>query len=345
MDLPKVSSSVSSPASGLVIDLVQVRKWASQAGLTDLATMSVPAQLDPASLTQMLADGVGDMTWLKKHRDLRLAPQKFWPAAQSLVVATHAYQPEPLLADGLQQARYAAGKDYHGLFRKKLSRLGQAIDQSAGLPRGSSRAVVDSAPVDERRLALLAGLGWLGKNALVVTPRRGSYQFLGVLFSAVPLEHQRGPHGDDRCGACQACEADCPTQALVDRRVVSERCISYLTIEHQGVIDPALGRQFQGWWYGCDQCQVVCPWNRFAPPAADGRLTGVARGQKELFAIRADNFDQVFAESAVRRIGYERFRRNLVVALVSLGRNQEALDLAQQESDLVRAQAQAFQLG
>jgi epoxyqueuosine reductase len=292
----------------------------------------------------MLLDGVGDMTWLARHQALRLSPQQFWPQAQSLVVATHAYQPEPLLADGLQQARYAAGKDYHGLFRKKLSRLGQTIDHASHLPRGSSRAVVDSAPVDERRLAFMAGLGWLGKNALIITPRRGSYQFLGVLFSAARLEHQVGPHGADRCGACHACETTCPTQALVERRVLSERCISYLTIEHHGVIDAQLAEHFQGWWYGCDQCQIACPWNRFAPAAGDGRLTGRPRRQAALLALQADQFDHAFAGSAVRRLGFARFRRNLVVALSSLGRHEEAQLLARDGPALAVEQARALGL-
>jgi len=167
----------------------------------------------------------------------------------------------------------------------------------------------------------------------------GSCFFIGCLFTSLRLERRSGGQGTDRCGSCRACEDRCPTAAIVDRRVLSERCISYLTIEHQGVIPRALAARFEGWWFGCDLCQEVCPWNRFAPPAGDQRLTGPRAGAEDLLAIGPQDFDRSFAGRAVRRLGYPRFRRNLLVALWSLGRLDEARSILAEGLELVRAQA------
>ena len=140
-------------------------------------------------------------------------------------------------------------------------------------------------------------------------------------------------------------ETACPTQALLDRRVLSERCISYLTIEHHGVIDRELANNFQGWWYGCDRCQDVCPWNRFAPAAADGRLTGSANSRSTLLELSSEKFDAYFAGSAVRRIGYERFRRNLLVALFSINEVDLARSILTDDAPaIVLQQAQELEL-
>lgn len=302
------------------------------------ATLRLPLDLDATGLDRQRADGVGDMRWQLAHRELRLDPGALFPPARALLVALLPYQ--PLLPEeregGLRRARYAAGRDYHSLFRRKLATVGDLLRDEAGHP-WPHRAFVDSAPVLERTLARRAGLGWIGRNALVITPGSGSYHFIGVLMTAAPLEERIGPHGADRCGRCTACESACPTAALVDRRVLSERCISYLTIEHHGVISHDLAEKISGWWFGCDICQQVCPWNRFAPEAGDGRLRG-ADDERRLLAIGPADFDTVFAGRAVRRIGYERFRRNLLVALWSLGRLEEVRPILAEGLPLVRAQ-------
>ncbi len=319
-------------------------------GLTALAVIAPPAGLDPAGLDQMLADGVGDMRYLEEHRDLRLDPVGLMPTAIRIVAVALAYSPNrdspdrdaASYASPLVRARYAAGKDYHQLLRGKLARVGDAINRARDA-HWRHRAVADSAPLNERTLARIAGLGWIGRNALLIAPDAGSYRFLGFLLSEAPLETRTGSAGADRCGTCTACEKRCPTAALVGRRVISERCISYLTIEHHGVIPKHLAERFEGWWFGCDLCQEVCPWNRFATAAADPRLTG-GDGDAALLAVGPDSFDQVFAGRAVRRIGYERFRRNLLVALLSLGRRDEALAILSEGLPLVRAQAQELSL-
>lgn len=318
-----------------MVTFVELTAMAAREGLTALAVIEPPAQLDPAPLDRMFADGIGDLTWLAEQREMRLRPTAMLPTARSLVVVAWHYQPTPGSGD-LRRARYAAGKDYHILLRQKLGRIGRALGVG-------QRACVDSAPISERVLAQFAGLGWIGRNALVIDPVAGSYRLLGVLLTEAEIERHDAGKGVDRCGTCTACEKRCPTAALVDRRVLTERCISYLTIEHKGVIARDLALLFEGWWFGCDLCQESCPWNRFAPPASDPRLQG-ADHDADLLAVTAETFDVHFAGRAIRRVGYERFRRNLLVALVSLSRQAECAPLLAEGLPLVLAQARELRL-
>ena len=318
-----------------MITFARLQEVSAREGLTALAVIDPPTALDPVPLDQMLADGVGDLTWLAEQREMRLNPRAMLPTARSLVVFAWHYQPTPG-SGALRRARYAAGKDYHVLLRPKIGRIGTALG-------AKNRACVDSAPVSERSLAQLAGLGWIGRNALVIDPTAGTYRLLGVLLTEAEIERHDAGKRADRCGACTACEKRCPTAALVDRRVLTERCISYLTIEHQGVIPRDLAMKFEGWWFGCDLCQEACPWNRFAPPADDPRLQGDDR-DAALLAITAEQFDAHFAGRAIRRVGYVRFRRNLLVALVSLGRLEECSSLLHEGLPLVLAQARELNL-
>lgn len=328
------------------LPFASVAAAAAELGIHELACLSpVPERLDSAGLDQLLADGVGDMQWLAEHRDLRLQPGSLLPGSRSLVVALLAHDPRPDRAPPSphqtaqpQRARYAKGKDYHQVLRKRLAQLGRAIDDLAG-GGTESRATVDSAPVNERSLARLAGLGWLGRNGLILHPKRGSYHHLGCLLTTAAIAAHHPGNDSDRCGSCQRCHQRCPTAALTGRRVLSERCISYLTIEHQGVIPRDLAERFEGWWFGCDLCQVACPWNRFAPDAEDQRLTGPGDPLETLLAVTAETFDHHFAGRAIRRAGYQRFRRNLLVASWSLGDLVTAGHLAREPIQLVRAQA------
>jgi epoxyqueuosine reductase len=342
-------------------------------GLTHLASLDAPASLDPAGLERMLADGIGDLAWIARERDLRLRPTGMLPTARSILCVAWHYWPgeglgvsatgrttpfsrrcdvrpspdDPHLGGtapgGLRRAAYAAGKDYHDLLRPKLGRVGRALNAACG-QSWEHRACVDSAPLNERTLARLAGLGWLGKNALLISPDTGSYRLLGFLLTEAPLTAVHGGHGEDRCGSCTRCETACPTKALSGGRCLTERCISYLTIEHQGVIPRALATQFNGWWFGCDICQEVCPWNRFAPPGEDRRLAGRDH-EADLLAVTADSYDRHFAGRAIRRLGWPRYRRNLLVALWSLGRLDEARVVAADGLELVQAQAAELELG
>lgn len=284
----------------------------------------------------MIADGLGDLDWLAGDRHLRLDGRGLLPTARSLLCVAWHYD-RPVDGGGLRRAAYAAGKDYHVLLRPKLGRVGTALNARYGMT-WRHRACVDSAPLNERTLARMAGLGWIGRNALLISPDTGSFRLLGFLLTEAELEPSHGGHGDDRCGSCRRCETACPTAALRDGRCLSERCISYLTIEHQGVIPRDLAARFGGWWFGCDVCQEVCPWNRFAPPGEDRRLAGTDH-EADLLALTADRFDAHFAGRAVRRLSWERFRRNLLVALWSIGRGAEAAPILAEGLPLVRAQA------
>jgi epoxyqueuosine reductase len=305
-------------------------------GLNHLATIEPPVSLPAEGLERMLADGVGDAAWIARDRALRLDPRGLLPSARSLLCVAWHY-PSPTGSAGLRRAAYAAGKDYHVLLRPKLGRIGKALNRVHDTA-WRHRACVDSAPLNERTLAQRAGLGWLGRNALLISPTSGSYRLLGFLLTEAPLTLVDGGLGADRCGSCTRCETACPTAALVGRRCLTERCISYLTIEHQGVIQRDLASRFGGWWFGCDLCQEVCPWNRFASPGEDVRLSG-QDDEAILLTLTIDGFDTYFAGRAVRRLTWAQFRRNLLVALWSIGRIAEAVRIAQDDIPLVRQQA------
>ena len=335
---------------GAVIPFTVVERLCRAQGIEAMAVIPAPEELDGADFAQMLQDGVGDMDWLVRQQELRRHPRRLLPGATRLLCTALPYHAEHTPAGceqepaGLRRARYAAGSDYHHLYRRRLAAIGDALD-AQGRPGWVHRALVDSAPLNERQLARRAGLGWIGRNALLISPATGSYRFLGYLLTSAPLAEHIAGLGEDRCGRCTACETRCPTRALTGRRVLSERCISYLTIEHQGVISKALAAVFEGWWYGCDLCQEACPWNRMAPAAGDARLRGDEPSARQLLAVRVHDFDQVFAGRAMRRIGYTRYRRNLLVALFSLGRLDEARQLLAASPELALVQAQGVELG
>jgi len=214
-------------------------------------------------------------------------------------------------------SRYALGRDYHKLIRKRLQQLAERIQQVAG-PFGY-RAFVDSAPVLEKAVAQQAGLGWIGKNTLLLNRKAGSWFFLGELFVDIDLPIDE-PVTRDHCGSCHACLDVCPTHAFVGERVLdARRCISYLTIELKGSIPVELRAQIGNRVFGCDDCQIVCPWNRFARPTAqsdflprhnldNAELAALFRWSEEEFLSRTEG-------SPLRRAGYERWLRNLAVGL------------------------------
>jgi epoxyqueuosine reductase len=225
---------------------------------------------------------------------------------------------EGVLADGNRAyvARYALGRDYHKVLRSRLQRLAERIGQEVGDFR--YRVFTDSAPVMEVELAVKAGLGWRGKHTLLLQREAGSWFFLGEIYTdlALPVDEAQ----DEHCGTCRRCIDVCPTGAIVaPYQLDARRCISYLTIEHRGSIPEALRPLLGNRIYGCDDCQLVCPWNRFAQPAAvpdfaprnaldDAALV-------DLFAWSAEEFERRMQGSAIRRIGHERWLRNLAVAL------------------------------
>jgi epoxyqueuosine reductase len=351
---------VSSPQSSL---LQVVRDQALALGFADLRVVSLQADVLAPSVAQMqewLERGyAGEMDYLHKHLALRADPSGLLPGAQTALVVGMNYLQDAGWQTNEAQAIgdpsravvsvYARGRDYHKVLRSALAKLGDAV--SCAIRPMGHRACVDSAPVMEVSLAQAAGLGWRGKHTLLLNREQGSMFFLGVLLTDLTLAQwqanapqqsgstdsplglspsasssaQDGAH----CGSCTACLSACPTQAFVGPyQLDARRCISYLTIEHSGDIDEALRPLMGNRLYGCDDCQRVCPWNKYAQMAAhpDFRVRhDLDRTQLlDLLAWRQADFERVFQGSAVLRIGYGRWLRNLMVVAGNALRSQAA---------------------
>jgi epoxyqueuosine reductase len=271
----------------------------------------------PAALLDWLQAGMaGTMRYLERQAQQRLAPETIVPGATRAVVVTRNYfTPEPARRPGTGRvARYARGRDYHRALRRPLRELAGFIRDLG--PRGTiARAYCDAGPVPERELAQRAGLGWIGKNTMLIDPVRGSYLFLAAVLTNLELEPDL-PFEADRCGSCRRCLDACPTEALVAPRVLdSRRCISYLTIEHRGPFDRASVPAWEEWVFGCDVCQEVCPWNvKFARVHQDD-LLGYDPELAQLDLVElAQLSDQElrarFGHTALERAGPAGLRRN-----------------------------------
>ncbi|MGE0080230.1 MAG: tRNA epoxyqueuosine(34) reductase QueG [Thiohalomonadaceae bacterium] len=300
-----------------------IRRWGRELGFRDVGIAGVDLPEAEAQLFAWLAQGRhGDMEYMARHGTKRSRPAELLPGTVSIICARMDYWPEAadaraVLADAslAYVSRYALGRDYHKLVRARLARLAERIAEAVG-PFGH-RVFTDSAPVLEKPLAAQAGLGWRGRHTNLLA-RDGSWFFLGEIYTDLPLPPD-GPTAN-HCGLCTACVEACPTAALsADGRIDARLCISYLTIEHQGAIPeplrPLLGNRI----YGCDDCQLVCPWNRFAQPSAEADFAprhGLdAAPLVALFAWDEASFLARTEGSPIRRIGHERWLRNIAVAL------------------------------
>ncbi|AXS81423.1 tRNA epoxyqueuosine(34) reductase QueG [Dechloromonas sp. HYN0024] len=269
-------------------------------------------------MREWLAAGChGEMDYMARHADLRADPQQLHPGTITVISAAIDYLPHLGTTDEPGQAaisRYAQGRDYHKLIRSRLQKLADAISELTG-PFGY-RVFSDSAPVMEVEFARQAGLGWRGKHTLLLS-KQGSWRFLGDIYTDLPLPPDEPI--DEHCGSCTACLDACPTRAIVaPYKVDARRCISYLTIELAGPIPeefrPLIGNRI----YGCDDCQLCCPWNRFAQlgdPEFSPRHGLDTASLINLFAWTAPEFDYRLAGNPIRRIGHERWLRNIAVAL------------------------------
>ena len=303
-----------------------IAAWARELGFQQIGIADLDLREAGERLRTWLARGFhGEMGWMERHGELRARPDLLVPGAVSAICVRMDYRPAQTgiiarLRDGESAyiSRYALGRDYHKLMRRRLAELARRI--AAALDCAVlQRPFVDSAPLLEKPLAVRAGLGWIGKNTLLLNRTAGSWFFLGELITSVPLPPAEAPVADG-CGNCRACLHACPTDAFPEPYVLdARRCISYLTIEHPGAIPeqlrPALGNRV----FGCDDCQIVCPWNRFARPTreddfrprhglADARLADLALWTEAEFLARTSG-------SPIRRIGHERWLRNLAVGL------------------------------
>ncbi len=303
----------------------QIKAWARELGFAAAGITGIDLGTHEAHLLRWLRLGFqGDMHYMGRHGVKRSRPERLHPGTLRVISVRMDYLPpqmpareeQPQAAGTAFVSRYAVGRDYHKLMRKRLKQLAERIESVTG-PMGY-RVYVDSAPVLEKALAENAGLGWIGKHTLLLDRQAGSYFFLGELFTDLPLpvDEKAGAH----CGSCRACLEVCPTRAIVGPyQLDARRCISYLTIELHGAIPldlrPLIGNRI----FGCDDCQTVCPWNKFAQPTAEPDFHprhGLDQASLiELFAWDEKTFLARTEGSAIRRLGHERWLRNIAVAL------------------------------
>lgn len=278
-------------------------------------------------LRTFLAEGYhGDMDWLEIHAGRRRHPQALWAEAQSAVVLGLNYGPD---ADPMQALTYrdrgaisvyAQGRDYHDVIKGKLKHVAGVLSRATS---GSDvKVFVDTAPLMEKPLAALAGIGWQGRHTNLVSRTTGSWLFLGVILTTATLAPD--DPADDRCGSCRRCLDICPTAAFpAPYQLDARRCISYLTIEHKGPIDRALRPRMGNRIYGCDDCLAVCPWNKFAVAGSEARLQARHDAQSpplaELLELDEQAFRQRFAGSPIKRTGRIRFLRNVLIAAGNSG--------------------------
>ena len=288
-----------------------------------------PPELGPGTgrdLLDYVAAGIhGDMGWLEATAERRADPKILWPQVKSVIVLAANYGPpgDPLAILERPErgavSSYARGRDYHDVLKRRLKILGRWIHEGFGC---KIKLFVDTAPVMEKPLAQRAGIGWQGKHTNLVSTDFGSWLFLGEIFTTLALTPDEP--GRDRCGSCQSCLDICPTQAFpAPHRLDARRCISYLTIEHKGHIAREFRRPMGNRIYGCDDCLAICPWNKFA--ARTKEMAFLPRAEldapklADLARLEDRDFRQVFSGSPIKRIGRDRFVRNVLVALGNSG--------------------------
>ena len=280
---------------------------------------AAPPDHGEAFASWVAAGHAGTMGYLARRLPERLDPARVLPEARSVVcVALNYYQGAHDDPSWAPVARYAWGRDYHDVMTPRLDALARFIGDAAGA-RG--KCYVDTGPVLERDLAARAGLGWVGKNTMLINPGLGSWFFIGVLLTTAALAH--GEALPDRCGTCRACLDACPTDAFPAPYVLdARRCIAYLTIEHRGDVDPALAARMGTWQFGCDVCQDVCPWNRKAPVTRERAFFPAAPfpSAAEIAAMDDTEFTRRFAGTPITRPRAAGMRRNAAIALGNAAR-------------------------
>ncbi len=322
----------------------QIRSWARDVGFADCRISDGQLQdYEPRLHAWLEAGHHGEMDYMARHGDKRSRPEELLPGTLRVISVRMDYLPggaadmEQNLADSDRAyvSRYALGRDYHKMMRMRLKHLSERIEQEIA-PMGY-RVFVDSAPVLEKALAERAGLGWIGKHSNLINRRAGSWFFLGEIYTDLPLPPDHTAQ-KNHCGDCTACIQACPTDAIVgNNQVDARRCISYLTIELRGSIPeefrPLMGNRI----YGCDDCQLVCPWNRFAKDTAEDDFQPRHDLDKatllSLFDWTEEEFLGRTEGSAIRRIGYRCWLRNIAVALGNAEHSSEILQVLQAQAD------------
>ena len=312
-----------------------IKAWGQELGFQSVGIADIDLSGAAVHLAEWVGRGChGEMHYMAKHGSKRSRPAELVPGTMRVICARMDYKPqaadsEEVLREGGKAfvARYALGRDYHKVMRARLKRLAARIEREVGSVE--YRVFTDSAPVMEVELARKAGLGWRGKHTLLLSRDAGSFFFLGEIYTDLPLPVDRPT--SEHCGDCVRCINACPTHAIVGPyRLDARRCISYLTIELKGSIPEPLRSLIGNRVYGCDDCQLVCPWNRYARISAEPDFwvrNGLDAAElAELFAWSEAEFWQRMAGSAIRRIGYERWLRNLAVGLGNAPTTERVVD-------------------
>ena len=309
-----------------------IKRWGRELGFQQVGIADADLSAQEPKLREWLAKGYqGSMEWMAAHGNKRSRPAELLPGTLRVISVRLDYLPADtdqirILKDSNKAyvSRYALGRDYHKLIRKRLSQLAKQIEEALpdnypGKGELQSRAFVDSAPVMERPLAEKAGLGWTGKHTLIINSKAGSWFFLGEIFTFVPLPVDQ-PEEINRCGDCEACLKVCPTDAFPQPyQLDARRCISYLTIENKGSIPEEFRQPMGNRVFGCDDSQAICPWNKYAHFSQEDDFKprhGLADSDLlSLFLWSEEDYLSKTEGSALRRIGYQNWLRNLAVGL------------------------------
>jgi epoxyqueuosine reductase len=298
-----------------------LRYLAQELGFHEIGVVQVPIKLRTEYYERWIASGQhGTMGWMERNNDRRLNPDRLLEEARSIVVvAINYYQPDP--GRGYRIAKYALGDDYHNLIYKRLKKLCRYLKKTHG---SAQRPYVDTGPLLEKPIAEAAGLGWQGKSTILVEPKRGTWSFLGNIVTT--LELPTDEPGKDRCGSCTRCIDVCPTNAITaPYQLDARKCISYLTIEHDGAIPEEYREAIGDRLYGCDECLDVCPWNKWAVPTEEPKFAPREYPQlREMLHWDDATFRERMQGSPLRRLKLARWRRNLCVVLGNTG---DAADL------------------
>ena len=322
----------------------KIKAWGESLGFQQVAIVEPDLNQASTRLNKWLADGFqGSMQWMDEHGDKRYKVEQLVDQCVRVISVRMDYLADDKMIAVLKDdnkayiSRYALGRDYHKLIRKRLAKLVSMIQGELPQLALSQRPFVDSAPVMEKPLAEQAGLGWIGKNTLLLNDQAGSWFFLGEIYTSLPLPTDNSEQ-KDRCGNCRACLKICPTDAFPEPYVLDARkCISYLTIENKGAIPEALRTKMGNRVFGCDDCQIICPWNRFASQSQENDFTPRHNLDDShlvtLFAWTAEEFESNTEGSPIRRIGHERWLRNLAVGLGNASGSADIVDALAKRSD------------
>ena len=315
----------------------RIESEAKALGFHSVGVAAVPLELRRDYYEQWIARGKhGTMAWMERNNDRRMNPDRLLPEARSIIVlALNYYQPDPQRPYRI--AKYALGDDYHNFMLRRLKRLCRILRDEYG---GNQRPYVDTGPLLEKPIAAAAGIGWQGKSTILIEPQRGTWSFLANIVTDLDLPVDSAVK--DRCGRCTRCIDVCPTGAITaPYQLDATKCISYLTIEHEGAIPLELRKAIGDRLYGCDECLDVCPWNKWAIPTDEAKFTPrELPSLSELLAWDEATFSERMIGSPIRRVKLRRFRRNICVVLGNVGTREDlsALQAVAAEEDALVAE-------